>query len=123
MRRVVITGLGAVTPIGNDVPSMWESAVAGRSGVDTIQAFDASEFPVRIAAEVKGFDPATVAPPKEARRMERCVLLALGAAQQAWRDAGFEDGGEPGPYAADRVGVVFGSAICCPRARRWTARS
>jgi 3-oxoacyl-[acyl-carrier-protein] synthase II len=111
MRRVVITGLGALTPIGNDVASMWETAVAGRSGVDTIQAFDPSEFPVRIAAEVKGFDPATVAPPKEARRMERCVLLALGAAQEAWRDAGFEDGGEPGPYAADRVGVVFGSAI------------
>ena len=111
MRRVVITGLGAITPIGNDVPSMWEAAVGGLSGVDTIQAFDPSEFPVRIAAEVKGFDPATVAPPKEARRMERCVLLALGAAQQAWRDAGFEAGGEPGPYSSDRVGVVFGSAI------------
>jgi 3-oxoacyl-[acyl-carrier-protein] synthase II len=110
MRRVVITGLGAITPIGNDVPSMWETAVAGRSGVDTIHAFDPSEFPVRIAAEVKGFDPTTVAPPKEARRMERCVLLALGAAQEAWRDAGF-DGREPDPYSSDRVGVVFGSAI------------
>jgi 3-oxoacyl-[acyl-carrier-protein] synthase II len=111
MRRVVITGLGAITPIGNDVPSMWEAAVAGRSGVDTIRAFDPSGFPVRIAAEVKGFDPATVAPPKEARRMERCVLLALGAAQEAWLDAGFEDGGDHGPYRPERMGVVFGSAI------------
>jgi 3-oxoacyl-[acyl-carrier-protein] synthase II len=106
MRRVVITGLGAITPIGNDVPSMWEAALAGRSGVDTIQAFDAGEFPVRIAAEVKGFDPTAVAPPKEARRMERCVLLALGAAQEAWLDAGLD-----GRYESDRIGVVFGSAI------------
>jgi 3-oxoacyl-[acyl-carrier-protein] synthase II len=106
VRRVVITGLGAITPIGNDVASSWEAALAGRSGVDTIQAFDASEFPVRIAAEVKGFDPAAVAPPKEARRMERCVLLALGAAQEAWADAGLD-----GVYASERVGVVFGSAI------------
>jgi len=106
MRRVVITGLGAITPIGNDIPSMWEAAVAGRSGVDTIQAFDASDFPVRIAAEVKGFDPAEVAPPKEARRMERCVLLALGAAQEAWADAGIE-----GVYSSERVGILLGSAI------------
>src|SRR5262245_47618457 len=106
MRRVAITGLGAITPIGNDIPSTWDAALAGRSGVDTIQSFDASEFPVRIAAEVKGFDPATVAPPKEARRMERCVLLALGAAQEAWKDAGLDSG-----YESDRIGVVFGSAI------------
>jgi 3-oxoacyl-[acyl-carrier-protein] synthase II len=106
MRRVAITGLGAITPLGNDVASSWEAAVAGRSGVDTIRAFDAGEFPVRIAAEVKGFDPADVAPPKEARRMERCVLLALGAAQEAWADAGID-----GRYPSERVGVLFGSAI------------
>jgi 3-oxoacyl-[acyl-carrier-protein] synthase II len=106
MRRVVITGLGAITPIGNDIPSAWEAALAGRSGVDTIRAFDASEFPVQIAAEVKEFDPAAVAPPKEARRMERCVLLALGAAQEAWADAGVDS-----YYPSERVGVVFGSAI------------
>ncbi len=106
MRRVVITGLGAITPIGNDIPSAWDAAVAGRSGVDVIQAFDASDFPVRIAAEVKGFDPASVAPPKEARRMERCVLLAVGAAQEASADAGIA-----GVYPSERVGVLFGSAI------------
>src|SRR6188508_2789561 len=80
MRRVAVTGLGAITPLGLDAPSTWKAAVAGESGIDFIQAFDASEYPVRIAGEVKGFDPATVAPAKEARRMDRNVLLALGAA-------------------------------------------
>jgi 3-oxoacyl-[acyl-carrier-protein] synthase II len=106
MRRVAITGLGAITPIGNNVDAMWEAAVAGRSGVDTIGAFDPSGFPVRIAAEVKGFDPSAVAPPKEARRMERNVLLAVGAAQEAWADAGLES-----QYPSERVGILVGSAI------------
>lgn len=105
MRRVAITGLGAITPIGLDAPSTWRAAVAGESGVDFIQSFDASEYPVRIAGEVKGFDPATVAPPKEARRMDRNVQLALGAAQEAWRDSGLED------VDPARVGIVVGSAI------------
>jgi 3-oxoacyl-[acyl-carrier-protein] synthase II len=106
MRRVAITGLGAITPLGNDLAATWEAAVAGRSGVDTIRAFDASDFPVQIAAEVKGFDPTEVAPPKEARRMERNVLLALGAAREAWADAGAES-----HYPSERVGIAFGSAI------------
>ena len=105
MRRVAITGLGAITPIGLDARSTWDAAVTGRSGIDFIQAFDAGEFPVRIAGEVKGFEPASVAPPKEARRMDRNVLLALGAAQEAWRDGGL-NGVDP-----DRVGIVVGSAI------------
>jgi 3-oxoacyl-[acyl-carrier-protein] synthase II len=105
MRRVVVTGLGAITPIGGDAQETWRAAVAGESGVDFIQSFDASGFPVRIAAEVKDFDPASVAPPKEARRMDRNVLLALGAAQEAWRDAGVS-GVDP-----SRVGIVVGSAI------------
>ena len=61
MKRVVVTGLGAVTPVGNDMRTTWESAVAGRSGIDFIRTFDTAGFPVRIAAEVKGFDPTTVA--------------------------------------------------------------
>jgi 3-oxoacyl-[acyl-carrier-protein] synthase II len=105
MRRVAVTGLGAVTPLGLDAPSTWAAAVAGRSGVDFIRGFDTSEYPVRIAAEVKDFDPTTVAPPKEARRMDRNVLLALGAAQEAWCDGGL-DGVDPA-----RVGIVVGSAI------------
>jgi beta-ketoacyl-acyl-carrier-protein synthase II len=105
MRRVVITGLGAVTPVGNDARSTWRAAVAGQSGVDTIQAFDPTGFPVRIAAEVKDFDPSGIAPPKEARRMERNVLLALAASQEAWQDAGAPE------VDSERVGIVYGSAI------------
>ncbi|HSL66195.1 MAG TPA: beta-ketoacyl-ACP synthase II [Gaiellaceae bacterium] len=104
MRRVVVTGLGAVTPIGNDVATAWESAVAGRSGVDWIRAFDASGFPVRVAAEVKDFDATAVASPKEVRKLERYVLLSLGAAREAVADAGLE----PHPT---RTAIVFGSAI------------
>jgi 3-oxoacyl-[acyl-carrier-protein] synthase II len=105
MRRVVVTGLGAVTPLGNDARSTWDAAVAGRSGIDWIRAFDASEFPVRVAAEVKDFDGAGVVPPKEARRLERNVLLAVAAAREALADAAL-DGFDPA-----RVGVVLGSAI------------
>jgi 3-oxoacyl-[acyl-carrier-protein] synthase II len=105
MKRVVVTGLGAITPVGNDVASTWRAAVEGESGIDFIRSFDASGFPVRIAAEVKEFDPGSVAPPKEARRLDRNVLLALGAAKEAIADAGL-NGFDPA-----RVGVVFGSAI------------
>jgi 3-oxoacyl-[acyl-carrier-protein] synthase II len=105
MRRVVVTGLGAVTPIGNDAPSTWRAALAGQSGVDFIRSFDASGFPVRIAAEVKDFDPVGVASPREIRKLDRNVLLALGAAREAVADARL-DGFDPA-----RVGVVFGSAI------------
>ena len=105
MRRVAITGLGAVTPIGLDAPSTWEAAVAGRSGVGWIESFDASGYPVRIAAEVKGFDPSELVPPKEARRMDRNVLLAVAAAQEAWNDAGLD------VVDRSRVGILVGSAI------------
>jgi 3-oxoacyl-[acyl-carrier-protein] synthase II len=105
MRRVVVTGLGAVTPIGGDARSTWQAAVAGQSGIDWIQAFDASEYPVRIAAEVKGFDPAGLASSKEVRRLDRNVLLALAAAKEAVADATLDG------YDPMRVGIVFGSAI------------
>src|SRR5215204_1313390 len=83
MRRVAVTGLGAITPIGLDAPSTWEAAVAGESGIDFIQAFDATQFPVQIAGEVKGFDPSAVAPAKEARRMDRNVLVDSASGQIA----------------------------------------
>ena len=105
MRRVVVTGLGAITPVGNTAPETWRAAVAGESGIDFIRAFDADGLPVRIAAEVKDFDPAGLAPPKELRRFDRNVVLALGAAKEAVADAGL-NGFDP--Y---RVGIVFGSAI------------
>jgi 3-oxoacyl-[acyl-carrier-protein] synthase II len=106
MRRVVVTGLGAVTPLGNDVPSTWEAAVAGRSGIDFISTFDTSGFPVRIAAEVKGFDPAAVVGAKEARRLDRWIVLSVAAATEAVEDANLD-----GAYDPSRVGVLFGSAI------------
>src|SRR5205823_11965885 len=83
----------------------WRAAVAGESGIDFIRAFDASDYPVRIAAEVKDFDPSGVASPKEVRKLDRNVLLALTAAREAQTDAGL-NGFDPA-----RVGIVFGSAI------------
>jgi 3-oxoacyl-[acyl-carrier-protein] synthase II len=105
VRRVVVTGLGAVTPLGLDAQSTWDAAVSGRSGIDWIQSFDASDFPVRIASEVKGFEPEAVVGPKDARRLERNVVLAVAAAREAWADAGV-DGIDPA-----RAGILVGSAI------------
>ena len=105
MRRVAVTGLGAVTPLGHDARATWEAAVAGTSGVDWIRAFDATGYPVRIASEVKDFDPVAIVGPKDARRLERNVVLAVAAARQAWADAGV-DGVDPA-----RAGILVGSAI------------
>src|SRR6476469_10757004 len=104
MRRVAVTGLGAVTPLGNDAPSTWRAAVAGESGIDWIRSFDATEAPVRIAAEVKGFDATQVVSAKEARKLERNVLLAVGAGREALADASL------GELHPSRIGVIFGSA-------------
>ena len=106
VRRVVITGMGTVSPPGLDTPSTWSAALAGESGIDFIQSFDASEFPVRVAAEVKGFEPPDVVSPKEARRLDRNVLLAVEAGRQAVEDAGLDS-----HYVPSRVGIAFGSAI------------
>jgi 3-oxoacyl-[acyl-carrier-protein] synthase II len=105
MRRVAVTGLGAVTPIGNDARSTWAAACAGESGIDWIRAFDPGDQPVRIAAEVKGFDATRYASPKEVRKLERYVLLSLGAAREAVDDAALDE------FDPMRVGIVFGSAI------------
>jgi 3-oxoacyl-[acyl-carrier-protein] synthase II len=94
-----------VTPIGNDVPTTWEAALTGRSGVAEIRAFDASESPVGIAGEVKEFDPAGLASAKDLRRLDRNVLFALAAAKEALADAGTNG------FSPDRVGIVLGSAI------------
>ena len=106
MRRVVVTGLGAVTPIGNDVPTMWRSAVEGRSGIDFFRAYDLDGASVRIAAEVKDFDPGAVVSHKEARKLDRYTLFSVAAAKEAVADAGLD-----GAYDPDRIGILFGSAI------------
>jgi len=106
VRRVAVTGLGAVTPIGNDAPSTWRAALAGESGVDWIRAFDPSEFPVRIAAEVKDFDSAAAGDRRELRNLDRNVVLALAAGREAVADAALD-----GAYDAGRVGILFGTAI------------
>jgi 3-oxoacyl-[acyl-carrier-protein] synthase II len=106
MRRAVVTGLGAVTPVGNTARKTWDSAVHGRSGIDFIQAFDASPYPVRVAAEVKAFDPTGVASPKEVRKLERNVLFSLAAGKEAVADARLDSAYEP-----ERVGILFGTAI------------
>jgi 3-oxoacyl-[acyl-carrier-protein] synthase II len=105
MRRAVITGMGAVTPVGNDVSTTWANLVAGRSGVDVISQFDADDYPVNIAGEVRDFDPTAAMAAKEVRRTGRDVHLGVAAAMEAVRDADFSLR-EP-----DRTGVIIGSAV------------
>ncbi|MGH9183678.1 MAG: beta-ketoacyl-ACP synthase II [Acidimicrobiales bacterium] len=105
-RRVVVTGMGAVSPLGHDVTSTWDALVAGRSGVGPITLFDASSSPVRIAAEVKGWDGGAVFGAKDARHLDRFCQFALVAARQALGQSGVAVGDDP-----ERVGVVFGSGL------------
>jgi 3-oxoacyl-[acyl-carrier-protein] synthase II len=105
--RIVVTGMGALTPVGLDVPSTWDSIVHGKSGVATVQSFDVSDLDIRIAGEVRGFDPRHYLDRKEARRMDRVLQLGLVAAQEAVRDACLR----VGPDQAERVGVIVGSGI------------
>ncbi|MCS6845981.1 MAG: beta-ketoacyl-ACP synthase II [Caldilineales bacterium] len=106
-RRVVVTGLGAVTPVGNDVAATWQSLIAGRSGVDRIQAFDPSRCKSQIAAEVKGFDPEQYMSRKDARHADRYTQFAFAAALQAVEDSCLRLAEE----APHRVGVIIGSGI------------
>jgi len=109
-RRVVVTGMGAVTPIGNDVAAYWASLIAGRSGIECVTSFDPSRLDSKIAGEVKDFQPELVMPKKEVRRHDRYVHLAWVASVEALADAGI-----PNPIAddslAERTGVIIGSGI------------
>ena len=107
-RRVVVTGLGAISPVGNDVATTWRSLVEGRSGAAPITKFDASQFPVRFAAEVKNFDALDFMDRKEAKRADHYTQYALAAAVQAMADAGFSDGNG---YDREQTGVILGSGI------------
>ncbi|MBI3286585.1 MAG: beta-ketoacyl-ACP synthase II [Chloroflexi bacterium] len=105
--RVVITGLGALTPLGNSVGETWKGLVEGRSGIDYLTGIDVSKYPTKFGGEVRGFDPKKHMDPKEARRMERFAQFAVAAAGEALRDAGFSIN-EQNAY---RVGVLMGTAI------------
>ena len=105
-RRVVITGLGALTPLGNDVRSSWDNLVAGGSGAGPITQFDASEFPVTFACEVKDFDPSNWVDHKQARRMDRFAQLIVAAARQAEQDSGIDVAKE-----SDRIGAAIATGI------------
>jgi len=106
-RRVVVTGLGVVCPVGNTVEEAWSNLVAGKSGIGTITRFDAAAFACRFAGEVKGFDLAAYLPPKEARHMDTFIHYGLAAAIQAWKDCGLQ----VTEANAERIGVNIGSGI------------
>jgi 3-oxoacyl-[acyl-carrier-protein] synthase II len=106
-KRVVVTGIGALTPIGNSLQEYWQNLLAGVSGAAPITLFDAEKFKTRFACELKGFDPTSFLEKKEARKLDRFTQIALGASDQAVADAGLS--GEN--INKDRVGVVFASGI------------
>ncbi|MET0635816.1 MAG: beta-ketoacyl-ACP synthase II [Chitinophagaceae bacterium] len=107
LKRVVVTGMGALTPLGNSIDEYWDGLINGVSGADTITQFDASKFRTRFACEVKNFDPVAFLDRKEARKIDRFTQFALVVSDQAMADAGLnKDNINP-----DRIGVVFGSGI------------
>ncbi len=106
-RRVVVTGLGIISPVGNTVPESWANISAGKSGIGRITRFDPASFPSQIAGEVKNFDPTQFLNPKEVRRMDVFIHFGLVAAMEALKDAGIE----AHPSYAERAGVCIGSGI------------
>lgn len=106
-RRVVVTGLGIISPVGNTVASAWDSIINGRSGIDLVTRFDASSLPTRFAGEVKGFDVAAYLSPREARRFDTFIHYGLAAAMDAIKDAGLTEK----PENSERIGVCIGSGI------------
>ena len=110
-RRVVVTGLGLICPIGNSVAEGWANLIAGKSGIDKITRFDASAFSVRIAGEVKGFNVEDYIPVKEARHMDVFIHYGMAAAIQAVKDAGIPHGDTLSEAQAERIGCIVGSGI------------
>ena len=106
-RRVVVTGLGALTPLGLDLESTWSALVAGKSGARTIASFDPSSLPVRMACELKGFDVDNWIDKRESRKMDPSVHYGVAAALMAWKDSGLADSG----FDAGRVGAIIGSGV------------
>ena len=110
-RRVVVTGLGCLTPVGNTVETAWANLLAGQSGIDLITKFDASNFACKIAGEVKGFDLESYISAKDARTMDTFIHYGIAAAAQAVADAGLPTGEALGEDEATRIGCVIGSGI------------
>jgi 3-oxoacyl-[acyl-carrier-protein] synthase II len=110
-RRVVVTGLGLVSPVGNTVAEGWGNLVEGRSGIDLITKFDASAFACRFAGEVRGFRIEDYIPAKEARHMDTFIHYGMAASMQAVRDAGLPTGADLSEDAAERIGCLVGSGI------------
>lgn len=110
-RRVVVTGLGCVSPVGNTVADSWANLLAGQPGIDLVTQFDASNFACKFAGEVKGFNIADYIPEKEARHMDRFIHLGLAAAFQAVADSGLPTGDALGDEEATRIGCNIGSGI------------
>ena len=106
-RRVVITGLGAITPLGNNVEEFWKGIKEGKCGIDQITKFDASEFKVKLAAEVKGYNPEDYFDRREAKRLDLFSQYAMIASREAWKDSGLDKETEN----MERVGVIVGSGI------------
>jgi 3-oxoacyl-[acyl-carrier-protein] synthase II len=110
-RRVVVTGLGCIAPVGNTVAESWANLLAGNSGIDTIRSFDASPFACKFAGEVKGFDITQYISEKEARHMDRFIHLGMAAAMQAVQDSGLRTNDALSPDEATRIGCNIGSGI------------
>lgn len=110
-RRVVVTGLGLISPVGNTVAEGWANILAGQSGIDRITRFDASNFACQFAGEVKGFDVGAYISSKEARTMDTFIHYGMAAAIQAVQDAGLPTGDQLSEEAAERIGVLVGSGI------------
>lgn len=110
-RRVVVTGLGCISPVGNTVAESWNNLLAGQSGIDLIKSFDASAFACKFAGEVKGFDITQYIPEKEARHMDRFIHLGMAAAMQAVVDSGLPTGDALSEEQAVRIGCNIGSGI------------
>ncbi|MFP5245047.1 MAG: beta-ketoacyl synthase N-terminal-like domain-containing protein, partial [Thermoanaerobaculia bacterium] len=106
-RRVVVTGIGVISPLGVGSQPTWEGLIAGRSGIDRISKFDASAYPAQIAGEVRGFDPANYIEKKEVKKSDSFIQYAIAAAQMAVDDAKLDTKNED----PDRVGVIIGSGI------------
>ena len=105
-RRVVVTGIGAITPLGNNAADTWENMKKGKNGIAPITSFDTEKFKAKLAAEVKGFDPKEYLDVNDVLRTDRYAQLAIGAAQQAVEDSGIR-----GTVAPERFSVIFGTGI------------